>query len=380
MKIQFAAITQSWFYFAFIWLCAGFASGTLILLFPLRWWINTVRANQFAEIYERLGVIGFILLLFLLSFWLSRKLFNWQKQQQRLVISFISGFFPLVFALAALMLLLQPQFINTTSEQQQVSQQFTIGSYPTEEKIKELKAEGYTGIISLLHTAVVPFEPVLLAQEKAAALKYDIKLVEAPMLPWVSDNTASLKIIEGIIRTNQGKYYIHCYLGKDRVNLVRNLISRLAGEALIEAEAHTARRTFEQMGNFERGDLYRLSKDIYLTPYPTKEEFLAFFLAGNVKTVVNLLDSTDVDDQKRIVEERDILKNGAIDFKNYTFHAIMPQNELLAMVDSVLKLPKPIVIHHWNTTCPEAVLFMKLYTQKTKQIPLNLAKPDVRTH
>ncbi len=380
MKNPNTPITHSWIFFVFIWLCAGFAAGTLILLFPLRWWINTVRTNQISEIYERLGVIGLILLLLLLSFWLSRKLFNWQKQQQRFAFSFISGFFPLVFAGAALILLLQPQFINTDSEQQQVSQQFTIGSYPTAEKIKELKAEGYTGIISLLHPAVVPFEPVLLAQEKAAALKYDIKLLEAPMLPWVSDNAASLKIIEDIIRTNQGKYYIHCYLGKDRVNLVSNLISRLAGEALIEAEAHTARRTFEQMGNFERGDLFRLGPEVYLTPYPTKEEFLAFFLAGNVKTVVNLLDSTDAADQKRIVEERDILKNGAIDFKNYTFHAIMPQKELLAMVDSVLKLPKPIVIHHWNTTCPEAVLFMKLYTQKTQELPLNLAKPDVRTY
>ena len=71
-----------------------------------------------------------------------------------------------------------------------------------------------------------------------------------------------------------------------------------------------------EMGHFERGDLYKIADKIYLSPYPTNEEFLAFFLAGNVKSVVNLMDSTSTEQKGRIIEERNILQNAGIHFSN----------------------------------------------------------------
>ncbi len=367
--------------FLFIWVCTGFTLGTLTLLWPVRWWVTFARTNQYAARWENTGVLLLIALLIGCSFWLSRQIFLVQRKANQKKYTLLSTVLPFVCAFGVLTLFLQPELIND-QQNAQVTEQFTIGPYPTEEKMTALKEQGYTAIISLLHPAVVPFEPTLMAQEEELAKKYKMNLIQAPMLPWVSDNEASLKIIETLARNKNERYYVHCYLGKDRVNLVKNLLVQLAGEEAIKIDKLSANRTFEHMKNFERGDLYRLAPGIYFTPYPTKEEFLAFFLAGDVKTVINLMDSTNINHQKRIKEEYEILKNSDIQFQNYILNVAHPnlKNELQQLLIAVNNVPKPVVVHHWNTVSPEARLFIKEFAKQNQQKPINLNQNHAAHH
>ena len=68
---------------------------------------------------------------------------------------------------------------------------FTFGPYPTEDRLAALERDGYTAVISLLHPAVVPFEPKLIADETAAAERVGIEFIHLPMLPWIADNTVN---------------------------------------------------------------------------------------------------------------------------------------------------------------------------------------------
>jgi protein tyrosine phosphatase (PTP) superfamily phosphohydrolase (DUF442 family) len=378
MKIYKLAFAESQLYFLCIWLFTGFFLGTITLLLPVRWWATVARNEQWDSRFENLGVGILILVLIVLSFRISRALFRWQLIKKNVWISLLSWFFPFSFSLLALALLLQPNLMNGNTLNTQLNQQFVVGAYPDEAKIKQLKKAGYTAIISLLHPAVVPFEPMLLKEEKAIAKKYNLTVIEAPMLPWVSDNSESLKLIETLARTSKGKYYIHCYLGKDRVNLVKKHISAIVGpESVLGKSTH---RSFEEMGYFERGDLYRLADSIYLSPYPTNEEFLAFFLAGSVKSVVNLMDSTSNEQKGRIVEERKILQNEGIQFTNLSVTQTTNKQDLHTIIDSILHLPKPLVIHHWQSDSEHALYFMDAFKKQTQLTTINLNTKHESTH
>jgi len=44
--------------------------------------------------------------------------------------------------------------------------QGNFGPYPTYEELRKLQDDGYTAVVSLLHPAVVPFEPKLISDER----------------------------------------------------------------------------------------------------------------------------------------------------------------------------------------------------------------------
>jgi protein tyrosine phosphatase (PTP) superfamily phosphohydrolase (DUF442 family) len=370
-KELYPAEFSGYAFLAFCWLFNGFAMGTVILLWPVRIWVNYVRDNNLPGYLEPAGVVVFIVVLVIASFRLSLQIFQWQLLTSSRLWRVASLGIPAVAAAIALWLFLHPDIINKGENNTSVSEKFTLGPYPDEAKIAELKKAGYTDIISLLHPAVVPFEPRLIKEEEGAAAKANIHLIRAPMLPWIGDNEASLKTIADIVKNGKGKYYIHCYLGKDRVNVVKNLIVRLSGS--INGATEESQRTFEGAGAFERGELYRIDTGVYVTPYPTDEEFLSFFLAGHVKTVINIMDSTANDAKPWVTKEMLALKQNAIVFKQVAIHINTTEEAFNKLVDSIRVWPKPLVIHHWNTACPESVLLRKAYYNLTKSQQVNLA-------
>jgi protein tyrosine phosphatase (PTP) superfamily phosphohydrolase (DUF442 family) len=239
--------------------------------------------------------------------------------------------------------------------------EFIFGQYPDEEKIIQLKNDNVKAIISLLHEAVIPFEPKLLAEEKELAKKYDIELIHVPMLPWVSSNEASIKMIKEIATTKSGKYYVHCYLGKDRVGVVRRIVKQILGEQKISGTVN--QRKIEEINQFERGEIYKLEEDVYLTPFPTDEEFFAFILNGSFNNVVSLLNPNNKDDVQWIEKEEKVLKENGI---NYTLLPIDLNNynpeTIYNYTKNVKELKKPILIHAFLTRSPESKLFYKSYT------------------
>lgn len=112
---------------------------------------------------------------------------------------------------------------------------FTFGPYPDENELTMLKKEGYDGVITLLSPSV-PFEKILLEKEIQAGEKVGLRIYSFPMRPWIFENKDSIIKIKEFVKTNQGKFYVHCYLGKHRTNMVRQIIKTEFGGPVTNKE------------------------------------------------------------------------------------------------------------------------------------------------
>lgn len=107
-----------------------------------------------------------------------------------------------------------------------------FGPYPVEEDFAALKAEGVTRIVSLLNP-VVPYEKVLLDQERERARRHGIELVNFPMgsilgQKFGDDYVANSRAAAQSALSANGTAYIHCYLGVNRAKYVQRYLASLA--------------------------------------------------------------------------------------------------------------------------------------------------------
>jgi protein tyrosine phosphatase (PTP) superfamily phosphohydrolase (DUF442 family) len=343
-----------------LWLFWGFAIGTFILLGPVRTVVNYAREHNWSSQKESLIVFGFIGVLIVVSFAIafvsSKAVLTGKNKVQKGVLIGV----PLVAAFGALSLLLNPKYVNG-KEQNAVSEGFTIGPYPTKEKLEELKEQGYTTVISLLHPAVIPFEPKLLDEERENAKGAEIQMINIPLLPWISENEAAIEKLRSLVKNAKGKYYVHCYLGKDRVNVAKQIILQESKQKIQDFE--TQSRSLDSIAEFERGQIYKLSNEVYLTPMPTKEEYFGYIIAAGYKQVVALKDLSDPDANKGIAEEQRWLAPYKINLKIFDVGASTTGAEMKKIVDSVKAMPKPLVVHAFKSDQSEAQLFLNAFKQ-----------------
>ncbi|MBI2212559.1 MAG: hypothetical protein HYU52_02845 [Acidobacteria bacterium] len=334
------------------WLFIGFAVGTVFLLFPVRWWATLCRDNAWTPATERSGVVLIILLLVLVSFAIANGAMTAFVRSHRVITRLLLVVVTLGAAGTAYWKWINPSTMKgSMAAEQKAGAHFTFGPFPDAGRLASLKGEGYTGVISLLHPAVVPFEPQLIAQEKREAVAAGIELIHLPMLPWVSDNTESMDKLRAIAKAKKGRYYIHCYLGADRVNVARRIIEQeTGGLAVIEGAGASTRRSLDEQKKLERGPIFKLEEGLYLIPYPTDEEFLGFVLAGQVKNVVALLDPRDESQKRRIDHERALLAQYSL-----PFHLVEIGEEryggrrIVEALQKAKRLEKPTVIHAFFT-------------------------------
>lgn len=120
--------------------------------------------------------------------------------------------------------------------QSRAADDIIFGPYPTEEDFKALKADGVTRIVSLLNP-VVPYEKILLAQERERAERYGIELLNFPMgsilgQKFGDDYVRNSRAAAEAALTAEGTAYIHCYLGVNRAKYVQRYISsQVAGRS-----------------------------------------------------------------------------------------------------------------------------------------------------
>ena len=164
---------------------------------------------------------------------------------------------------------------------QTAGDRFVFGAYPDPSQVAQMRHDGFTGVISLL-SPLIPFEAVLLRQERAATVAAGLTFVAAPMLPWVSANEASLDTIRSIARTGMGRYYVHCYLGRHRVEIARYAILEASGVAAVPP-----RITIPD--SIERGPLLRLDSNLLLGPLPTRDEWFEIVVRSGTRRVIALL-------------------------------------------------------------------------------------------
>jgi tetratricopeptide (TPR) repeat protein len=103
-----------------------------------------------------------------------------------------------------------------------------FGPYPVEDDFIELKRRGVTTIISLLDP-LIPYESVLLGQERERAARHGMQLLNFPMASILgqsfgADYARNSRAAAEAALNARGIAYIHCYLGLHRaVNVERYL-------------------------------------------------------------------------------------------------------------------------------------------------------------
>lgn len=339
--------------FGYIWLMFGFLTGTALLLWPVRWMTDALRARGYQQTTENLvmlAVIGvYVVTSALVALWIVRRVARCRSRTVRLAVPaaltvaaavcVVGWLSPARLAGAATLGSARVDFASGA--------EFVFGPYPEWLRLEQLKQDGYTAVISLQHPAVVPFEPVGIAAETDAARKIGIELIRAPMLPWISANEASLELIRGIARTRTGRFYVHCGLGRDRTNVVKRMLE-LEGTRVAAGEGYMAPRTLrmrvaENRQLLERGRVSEIERDIWLLPYPNKHEFFGNLLSGQVAHATLVLDQDDPTQAMWIDEARRILAQYAVPFDVIPYRGDDPRRAV-EIVQAIRKTPRPTAV------------------------------------
>lgn len=138
-----------------------------------------------------------------------------------------------------------------------------FGRYPVEEDVPVRRENGVATILSLRNPPV-PYENVLLAQERERAERYGMQVLNFPMgsisgRKFGNDYMREPKAAALAALSSEGEACVHCYLGINRAKNVQKVMSTLAasssyagaGGSLDDGEAHLRANTACQDGNHE---------------------------------------------------------------------------------------------------------------------------------
>lgn len=279
----------------------GFVLGTLTLLGPLRWTVAWLRGRGFGGGAETTAVATYIFVLLFITLIASSVIVTYFVSEAPRWKRFLLALATLSLVAVTNFFWSSPTMMKRTMGAEEQLAMFTFGPYPDEAKLVELKERGFTAVISLLHPAVVPFEPQLLREERAAASRVGIRFIHAPMLPWVSDNRESVATVRKLAGEKENRYYVHCYLGMDRVMIVKQIVEQESGSttALITDKRHAPL----ERRSFERGPVVKVSDRLYVGPYPTPEELLKI-VGARVDNIVSLVDTSEPEHKVRQEQAR----------------------------------------------------------------------------
>jgi hypothetical protein len=341
--------TQKILIFLILFAGVGASLGTATLLGPVAYITRILREAKTDPSVEKIAVNSIILLLIALTGIISGLITTFYTRSEfkyKMIVLLLGS---ALFFVVPMGLFMNPETMKPFMPPESKVANFVFGPYPDEQIMAKIKSEEYTAIISLLHPAVLPFEPELLKREEESCAKAGVTLIKAPMLPWISENKDSLETIAKIAQSKKGKYYIHCYLGRDRVHMAKKVIEKYNKD--IDAKAVTSSRSIDSKKFFERGDIYKFTGEIYLTPYPTDEEFVSYVLGQNFKSIVCLLNSADEGDNRLIEKEKDIIKMVPIEL---ILFPIPSDCEDAAVYEKALEkikaAPKPTLVHGFKVS------------------------------
>lgn len=346
--------------FLYLWLCIGFPLGLWVLLAgPSKWLAEYAHSTDMEiskeNILGKLIIIVYVIVSFLLALLFHRFIKGSKNKTLKWI---LSGAVTLILITSVYTFSFNPQWlvsysggVSTKNIKNKVDQyqhlEFVYGSYPNEEMIKSLKKEGYDGIISLLHEKVIPAEPALMNDENELAKKYGMKIINLPMMPWVSENGKTLQNAKKFIQNEKGLYYVHCYLGRDRVNIFKSAAKKF-GVKSSSKETTTILR-IEDQPTWTRGGYFKLEEDVYLTPFPTDDEFSRFVLNDYFTTVISLLDNNVAENQQWISKEKKLLSDYSMNYVHYPLASTFKQKDLDALKKLINSKEKPILLHGFLT-------------------------------
>ncbi|MFA5045643.1 MAG: hypothetical protein WC542_06920 [Paludibacter sp.] len=376
-KQFFESDLYRWLLFLYFFLIVFFPLGCYTLLAgPSKWVIEVALKYSWSEYHEKIAqrfvILGLVVLSLILA-WLLRKLFLSGKPA--IFRYFTLSFLTVLFLVSVYLFSFKPDvFINlaggnhSNTVQSAVSDngsniEFVLGAYPDLKELRRLKQAGYTGVVSLLSEMVVPAEPNLIREENENIKKVGIPLIQIPMLPWVSGNNDVLNKVKKLISEGHGKYFVHCYLGRDRVNVFRNIVRNMGVKS--QSLQGDMVRHIDDLRTFERGPYTKLDKNAYLTPFPTDDEFFGYIVNGQVVSVVSVLCPKNPEDTVWISHEKNILSRYGINYINIPISNEKDVKAIQILADSFPKIKRPVVIHKYSSSDPlYKVIIQKLSAQK----------------
>lgn len=143
--------------------------------------------------------------------------------QKRLVIIFSAFIFTFGYSIFNLF---QPDHFPmdfVRGEAFQVNEDLILGPYPSYKELLKLKRMGVTTIVSLMNPDF-PIEAPLIKEQDELCRKYELTCVNFPLsvLKLNSDgNHQQVKKVIKYLQSTAGGKYVHCYLGRHRVGLVK---------------------------------------------------------------------------------------------------------------------------------------------------------------
>jgi len=360
------------FFFVIVIFPLGFYT---LLVGPSKWVVEIALRYSWSEYHEkivqRFVILGLVVLSLVLA-WLLRKLFLSTKPASVkysivsvLVVTFIVSIYLFSFRPDAFIKMSGTSMINpiqSTVSDSGSDIEFVLGAYPDMKELRRLKQAGYTAVVSLLSNMVVPAEPHLIREERENADKVGIQLIHIPMLPWVSGNNKSITRIQELAKTGNGKYFVHCYLGRDRVNVFRKIVRDMGVKS--KSLQGDFVRHIDDLRTFERGVYTKLDKNVYLTPFPTDEEFFGYIVNGQFASVVSLLDPKAASDTMWISREKSMLLRYGVKYINLPISDKTDLKGLRTLTDSFPNIKRPVVIHKYSSSDPLYKLIIKKLSQK----------------
>jgi hypothetical protein len=340
--------------FGYAWLMIGLFTGTLVLVVVVRGLISALQQFGLGADAENRVLVGVILAFVFASFLLTRSVVKRvyrvsSIRARRLAFSalVIPGALSMWAWSDPTRVLAGIAGGESTRLRLAGGPEFVFGPYPQPERLAELKRGGFTAVVSLQHPGVL-VEVQGIAREKEAARRLGLELIQAPMLPWVSDNAESLEKIRALARTGRGKYYVHCGLGRDRVNVVKRVVESMALEDVRLGQADDLKevQSFATRGEpFERGRLFEIRPGAWLVPLPNEAE-LAFTVFGSPGRVVAVLDPADPLHREWLDRAKREFHSYAIPFATIPFtesDAGSPQRTAL-LINRLRSEPGPLTI------------------------------------
>lgn len=348
------------YFFVTVFFPLGFYT---LLAGPSKWVIEAALKHSWTEYNEKLiqrfVILGLVIVSLLLAM-LFRRIFSSRKSVVLRYFTF--SFLTALFLVSIYLFSFKPDvFISLSgknpanSTQSAISDtgnniEFVLGAYPDLKELRRLKGARYTGVVSLLNELIVPAEPNLIREEDKNVKEIGIALIRIPMLPWVSGNNESIELIHKLVKTGHGKYFVHCYLGRDRVNVFRKIVRDMgAKSSTLQGDVV---RHIEDLKTFERGIYTKLDKDVYLTPFPTDDEFFGYIVNGQVASVVSMLNPKNQEDTAWISRENNILLRYGVKYINLPVSDEKDIKAIKIVTDSFPKIKRPVVIHKYSSIDP----------------------------
>lgn len=320
----------------------GFAGGGYILIFlivPFEQWLVNLGYSQM-EIDNILSYVVYGWVIFGIA--ISIVYYYFLLRGKRFKRAYLLVLFALINAIIVFYMFINidSAFIsNSRGEVQEVNERFTFGPYPERDKIEDLKNEGYDGIITLLNPTIV-FEKQLLDKEIKNGEEVGIEIISLPMLPWVGDNKEAIDGLKQLISKDDSRYYVHCYLGKHRVDLAKQVI-------MTELGIDTEQRKTMLPSDFERGNVYSFDNEqIIIGPFPTDEEWSILF-RKQVKEIITLLPS----DSSYLEYEQSIADANGVKLTKFPVEGDSVSYDYLKQIyDYASQLDHKMYIHGFNSS------------------------------